>query len=157
MIHIYTDGACEPNPGYGGWGFVVYENGLEVAHRNGGNEATTNNIMEMTAVREALRYAKGEGMSAAEVIIHTDSQYVRKGCVTWRHSWAKKVWKRGPDEPLKNAELWQAIASAHDWFPCKIVWVRGHSGVAGNERADQLAADGREDFMPAHALAEVAA
>ncbi|WP_306049262.1 ribonuclease H family protein [Oceaniradius stylonematis] len=153
MIHIYTDGACEPNPGYGGWAFVVYEKGLEITNRNGGSENSTNNIMEMTAVLEALRYAKDAGLSAAEVIIHTDSQYVCKGCTIWRHSWKKKGWKRGPEKPLKNAELWQAIAEAHDAFPCKIVWVRGHSGVPGNERADQLADKGRRYFLPAHMVA----
>ena len=142
MIHIYTDGACEPNPGAGGWAFVVYEDGLETNNRNGGDLATTNNIMEMTAVLAALEYAKLVGLKTENVIIYSDSQYCVKGCTQWRHSWAKKGWTRGKPS-LANAELWQAMAAAHDAFPCAITWVRGHSGVPGNERADVLAGKGR--------------
>lgn len=142
MINIYTDGACEPNPGQGGWAFVVYEGGTEVNNRKGGDLDSTNNIMEMTAVLCALEFAVQAGYSPARTVVHSDSQYVVKGCTVWRHGWARKGWKRGK-KPLANADLWKAVAKAHDAFPCQIVWVRGHSGVLGNERADRLAAKGR--------------
>lgn len=142
-MNIYTDGACEPNPGAGGWAFVVFDaNGLEVNNRNGGDIKTTNNIMEMTGVLAALEFATLSGMKASEVKIFCDSQYVVKGCNSWRHSWARKGWEKGKPT-LANAGLWKAMAAAHDAFPCAITWVRGHSGIPGNERADQLAAKGR--------------
>lgn len=143
MIQIYTDGACEPNPGLGGWAFVVFDGGKEVANRNGGDADTTNNIMEMTAVLAALEYALLTGFSPATTAIHCDSQYVVKGCNEWRHGWKRKGWKRGI-KPLANDGLWKALDAAADAFPCKIIWVRGHSGVPGNERADRLAEAGRQ-------------
>jgi ribonuclease HI len=143
VIHIYTDGACEPNPGAGGWSFVVYDgNGFEVNNRNGGDIHTTNNIMEMTGVLAALEYAKLSGLKVSETAIYSDSQYCVKGCNEWRHSWKRKGWEVGKPK-LANAGLWRAIDAAHIEFPCKVIWVRGHSGVAGNERADRLAAKGR--------------
>lgn len=141
-IHIYTDGACEPNPGAGGWAFVVIEGGVETNNRNGGDIQSTNNAMELTAVLAALEYAKASGLPADDTTIYSDSQYCVKGCNEWRHGWARKGWTRNGDT-LANAGLWQAIAAAHDAFRCQIVWVRGHSGVPGNERADRLAAKGR--------------
>lgn len=141
-VHIYTDGACEPNPGAGGWAFVVIESGVEINNRNGGDIETTNNIMEMTAVLAALEYAKMAGLPVDDTTIYSDSQYCVKGCTVWRHGWKRKGWTRNGAD-LANAGLWKAIAAAHDAFPCQIVWVRGHSGVAGNERADRLAAKGR--------------
>ncbi|RVH87763.1 ribonuclease HI [Sinorhizobium meliloti] len=155
MIHIYTDGACEPNPGVGGWAFVVIESGIEINNRNGGCLSTTNNLMEMTGVLAALEYAALSGLEASEAVIYSDSQYCVKGCNEWRHGWAKKGWTRGKSA-LANAELWQAIAAAHDAFPCKIIWVRGHSGVPGNERADKLAEKGRARVLKQSVL-EVAA
>lgn len=143
MISIYTDGACEPNPGAGGWAFVVIESGVEINNRNGGCLSTTNNIMEMTAVLAALEYAALAGLKALDTVIYSDSQYCVKGCNEWRHGWKRKGWTRGK-EALANADLWKAIDAAHDAFPCKIVWVRGHSGVPGNERADALAEKGRQ-------------
>jgi len=147
MIHIYTDGACEPNPGAGGWAFVVYDqNGFETNNRNGGSVETTNNIMELTGVFAALVHARNMDRKPDEVTIYSDSQYVVNGCNDWRHGWEKKGWRRGK-AALANSELWQAISAAHDAFPCKITWVRGHSGVPGNERADRLAAKGRQHVL----------
>lgn len=145
MISIYTDGACEPNPGEGGWAFVIFnEFGFEVSASSGGDIQTTNNIMEMTGVLAALEHAKINGFSVSETTIYSDSQYCVKGCNEWRHGWKRKGWKRGKEAPLANAGLWQAIDAAHDAFPCKIMWVRGHSGISGNERADELAEQGRQ-------------
>lgn len=141
-FHIYTDGACEPNPGAGGWAFVVIESGVEINNRNGGDISTTNNIMELTGILSALEYAKQSGLPVADTIIYSDSQYCVRGCTEWRFNWQRKGWTRGK-EALANAGLWKAVAAAHDAFPCKIMGVRGHSGVPGNERADRLAAKGR--------------
>lgn len=142
MIDIYTDGACEPNPGIGGWGFIVFRDGVEVADRSGGDLATTNNVMEMTAVLCALEYAKMAAFNPEAVKIHSDSQYVVKGCNEWRHAWQRKGWTRGKSS-LANVGLWQAIAEAHDTFPCKIEWVKGHCGIPGNEAADAIAEKAR--------------
>lgn len=141
-IHIYTDGACEPNPGAGGWAFVVYECGVEITNRNGGDLETTNNIQEMTGLLAALEYCVIAKFKPEDVIIHCDSQYCVRGVNEWRHGWARKGWRRG-EKPLANEGMWRAIAAAHDAFNCAVVWVRGHSGVPGNERADQLADKGR--------------
>ncbi|MBD9455990.1 ribonuclease HI [Rhizobium sp. RHZ02] len=143
MISIYTDGACEPNPGAGGWAFVVYENGVNTQIRFGGDVSSTNNIMEMTAVLAAIEHCIAHRMKFTEVRIFSDSQYVVKGCNEWRHGWARKGWEKGKAS-LKNAGLWKAIAAAHDAFPCAITWVRGHSGIEGNEEADRLAEVGRK-------------
>lgn len=156
MIHIYTDGACEPNPGAGGWAFVAFdEEGNELFYRNGGQVEATNNIMEMTGLLSALEYAAWSEMRVSETTIYSDSQYCVKGCNEWRHSWARKGWERGKPG-LANAGLWKAIAAAHDAFPCKITWVRGHSGVPGNERADELADKGRKYVLVLNGI-EVAA
>ena len=137
MIEIFTDGACNPNPGQGGWSFVAYENGVEIHNASGSVNDTTNNVMEMTGVLNALVWARLVIQENANVLIKSDSAYVVKGCNIWRHRWAKNNW-RGKIN-LKNADLWKAIAAAHDAFPCKITWVKGHAGIAGNERADDLA------------------
>lgn len=156
MITIFTDGACEPNPGMGGWSFAVYENGIEIDTRKGGDLQSTNNIMEMTGVLCALDYAKMKGMKPSGVVICSDSQYCVKGCNTWRHSWKSRGWRRGKEGSVANVGLWQSIAIAHDAFPCKIQWVKGHSGIIGNERADELANEGRLLVMNRAGMEEAA-
>jgi ribonuclease HI len=146
MINIYTDGACEPNPGAGGWAFVVYDNDEKIQIRFGGDTFSTNNIMEMTAVLRALTHCAAHRMKPDDVRIFSDSQYVVKGCNQWRYSWAAKGWEKGKAS-LKNVALWKRIANAHDAFPCEITWIRGHSGIAGNEEADRLADVGRQNSI----------
>ena len=151
MINIFTDGACEPNPGIGGWAFVVVQDGVETEFRTGGHPSTTNNVMEMTAVLGALEYAEAKRFSPDSVTVHSDSQYVVNGCNVWRHGWKTKGWKRGV-KPLANDGLWKALDSAADTFPCRIEWVRGHAGNIWNERADELASEARivtADLFPA--------
>ncbi|RLJ65351.1 ribonuclease HI [Sulfurisoma sediminicola] len=138
-IDIYTDGACSGNPGPGGWGAILRYNGTE-KELFGGEAATTNNRMEMTAVIEALRALK----RPLEVRVHTDSQYVQKGISEWIHGWKKRGWKTADRKPVKNEDLWRtldALAAQHriEWH-----WVRGHAGHAENERADELARRGVE-------------
>jgi ribonuclease HI len=138
-VDIYTDGACSGNPGPGGWGAILRYNGTE-KELFGGEPATTNNRMEMTAVIEALRALK----RPLAVRVHTDSQYVQKGISDWIHGWKKRGWKTADKKPVKNEDLWRtldALAAQHriEWH-----WVRGHAGHAENERADELARRGVE-------------
>ena len=138
-VEIYTDGACKGNPGAGGWGALLVADGHE-KELCGGEPNTTNNRMELKAVIEALNALK----RPCQVVLHTDSQYVQKGISEWIHGWKARGWKTAAKEPVKNADLWQALdlaqkAHAVDWR-----WVRGHNGHPGNERADQLANRGVE-------------
>ncbi|MBZ3693233.1 ribonuclease HI [Phyllobacterium sp. R2-JL] len=150
---IFCDGACEPNPGLGGWGFAVYRDGVEVDAGYGGAHAVTNNIMEMTAALMALRWFESEGVTEP-VRLLCDSQYVVKGCNEWRHNWKKKGWKRkgenaAPEkQALKNVDLWMELDVALTVVPITLEWVKGHIGTIGNERADELAEMGRAALKP---------
>jgi ribonuclease HI len=141
-IEIYTDGACKGNPGVGGWGALV-KTGSSERELFGGAAATTNNRMEMMAVIEALTtLAPG-----TRVRLHTDSQYVQKGISEWIHAWKRRGWKTADKSPVKNVDLWQrldALAAQHD---VEWVWIKGHAGHDGNERADQLANRGVESVL----------
>ena len=138
MITIYTDGACIPNPGAGGWGFAVFNSDNSCIYEDcGGLAETTNNIMEMTAILKALRYAKG-----AEALIYSDSQYCINGLNSWRHKWKKAGWRRGQSK-LANADLWQDLSAHADRSKATFKWIRGHNGNVGNELADILAERGR--------------
>jgi ribonuclease HI len=133
-VEIYTDGACSGNPGPGGWGSVLMYNG----HRrelSGGEAQTTNNRMELMAVIQALETLK----RPCEVILHTDSTYVMKGMTEWLENWKRRNWRTADRKPVKNVELWQRLEQAIGRHAVQWRWVRGHSGVPGNERADELA------------------
>lgn len=138
-VEIWTDGACKGNPGPGGWGAWLKSGGHE-KELFGGDPQTTNNRMELTAVIEALASLKRR----CRVELHTDSQYVQLGITEWLPNWVRRGWKTADRKPVKNADLWQrllALSLKHDidWR-----WVRGHAGIDGNERADQLANRGVE-------------
>ncbi|MCP4386836.1 MAG: ribonuclease HI [Gammaproteobacteria bacterium] len=133
-VVIYTDGACRGNPGPGGWGVVLNYQDQRKTLRGFAAE-TTNNRMELTAVIEALRALS----RTCNVEINTDSKYVMQGINEWIANWKRNGWKTAARKPVKNYDLWQQLddeVSAHkiDWK-----WVKGHSGVEGNELADQLA------------------
>ncbi len=135
-VTIYTDGACKGNPGPGGWGALLqFADSTEKIF--GGQLATTNNRMELTAVIEALKALK----KPSEVTLYLDSEYVRKGITEWIHGWKARGWKTAAKEPVKNVELWQALDSMVTQCGHRITWkwVKGHSGDAGNEQADALA------------------
>jgi len=141
-VDIYTDGACKGNPGPGGWGAWL-RNGEHEKEICGGELNTTNNRMELKAVIEALSALS----RPCDVVLHTDSQYVQKGISEWIHGWKKRGWKTAAKEPVKNADLWQALDAAQARHQVEWRWVRGHNGHAGNERADQLANRGCASVM----------
>lgn len=133
-VQIYTDGACRGNPGIGGWGATLSYNGT-VKEIYGGEQLTTNNRMEMTAVIEALSALT----KASDVTLYSDSKYVLQGVNDWMPNWKKRNWKTASKQAVKNVDLWQKIDQLAQTHAIKWVWVKGHSGDPGNERADELA------------------
>lgn len=131
---MYTDGACRGNPGPGGWG-VLLRSGDREREICGGDPATTNNRMELTAAIRGLAALKRR----CRVLVYTDSEYVRRGIEEWLANWKRRGWKTAAKKPVKNEDLWRELdelAARHevDWR-----WVKGHAGNEGNERADALA------------------
>lgn len=137
VVEIWTDGACKGNPGPGGWGALLRQGRYE-KELCGGEAATTNNRMELTAVIEALRALKWP----CHVVVHTDSQYVQKGMSEWLPNWKRRGWRTADKKPVRNAELWQALDELVGVHQVEWRWVRGHAGDPGNERADALANQG---------------
>jgi ribonuclease HI len=134
VIEIYTDGACRGNPGPGGWAALLSKAGHE-KEISGAEALTTNNRMELTAVIRALEALR----RPVRARVYTDSEYVRRGISEWLPGWKARGWGTAARKPVKNQDLWEQLdelSAAHDieWR-----WVPGHAGVAGNERADQLA------------------
>lgn len=144
MIEIYTDGSCLGNPGNGGWGFIVVVDGKMLDERSGPAPDTTNNIMELSAVIQALSWL-GEIhprlVHPLEHKIHiwTDSQYVMKGVQEWSKNWIKNGWQTAAGKPVKNKEYWQELLNKTAVFDLEWHWVKGHSGHPMNERVDELA------------------
>lgn len=134
IVHIWTDGACLGNPGPGGWGAVLRWNGSE-RELAGGEAMTTNNRMELEAAIQALETLK----RPCEVILTTDSQYVRQGITSWLANWKRNGWKTASRQPVKNADLWERLDRAVAHHRVQWDWVKGHSGHPENERADALA------------------
>ncbi len=140
VVDIFTDGACRGNPGKGGWGALL-RSGTHQRELWGGEAATTNNRMELTAVIRALETLK-RPVSAR---VYTDSKYVLQGITEWIHGWKKNGWKTKAKEPVKNADLWQALEAAAAPHELQWVWVKGHAGHEGNEAADALANRGIDE------------
>jgi ribonuclease HI len=142
-VEIWTDGACKGNPGPGGWGALLRA-GSHEREIFGGEPATTNNRMELSAVIEALRALN----RPCAVTLHVDSTYVMHGITRWMAGWKRNGWLTGERKPVKNRELWEALdveVARHD---VRWVWVKGHAGDPGNERADALANRGVEATRP---------
>jgi ribonuclease HI len=133
-VIIYTDGACKGNPGPGGWGVLFEYKGNE-KELCGGETETTNNRMELMAAIRALESLK----QSCSVKLHTDSKYVLQGITEWMSNWKKRGWKTAANKPVKNEELWRRLDAAIQRHAIEWVWVKGHSGDSGNERADILA------------------
>jgi ribonuclease HI len=134
VVRVYTDGACKGNPGPGGWGALLRA-GAHERELCGGEHATTNNRMELTAVIRALEALK----RPARVEVYTDSEYVKNGITEWLPNWKRRGWKTADRKPVKNVDLWQALEAAAARHEVHWHWVRGHAGHAENERADALA------------------
>ena len=136
-VDIYTDGACSGNPGPGGWGAIL-RSGAHEKEICGGEPATTNNRMELLAAISALEALK----RPCEVILHTDSQYVKNGISSWIHGWKKNGWRTADRKPVKNEDLWRRLDEAVRRHKVEWRWVKGHAGTELNERADELAREG---------------
>ncbi len=134
-VNIYTDGACKGNPGPGGWGAVLVYNGIE-KELSGGEQKTTNNRMELTAVISALSALK----EPCEVELCSDSKYALDALIKgWAVSWQKNGWKKADKKPALNSDLWQVLLELTDMHKMTYVWVKGHEGHPYNERCDAMA------------------
>lgn len=134
LVEIYTDGACKGNPGAGGWG-VYWRYGVHEKELFGGEALTTNNQMELMAAIVALETLK----HPCQVRLHTDSKYVLQGITEWMVNWKSRGWKTAARQPVKNEQLWRRLDAAIQKHRIEWVWVKGHAGDPGNERADALA------------------
>jgi ribonuclease HI len=153
QVYAFTDGACSGNPGPGGWGVLLQarEGDAVVKERTlqGGEADTTNNRMELMAAIMALE-ALTRG---AQVVIVTDSAYVKNGVTGWIHGWKRNGWRTSDGKPVKNVELWQRLDLAQARHRVEWRWIKGHAGHAENERADELARAGMAPFKPARGAA----
>jgi len=138
-VEIWTDGGCKPNPGPGGWAAILVYRGNE-RELSGGESATTNNRMELTAAAEAL-----EALTRpCSVVLHTDSEYVKNGITRWHTGWVRRNWRNAAGDPVANMDLWRRLLDANARHKVDWRWVRGHSGNPMNERADALATIARD-------------
>ena len=141
IVELYTDGACRGNPGPGGWGVLLCYNGHE-KELSGGEHETTNNRMELMAAIQGLEALT----KSCDVTLYTDSKYVMQGITEWIDNWKAKGWKTAARKPVKNVDLWQRLDQARNNHQVNWVWVKGHSGHNGNERADELANRGVDEL-----------
>jgi ribonuclease HI len=138
-VEIWTDGGCKPNPGPGGWAAILRFGATE-KELSGGDSATTNNRMELTAAAAALEALT----KPCTVVLYTDSQYVQNGITRWHTGWVRKNWRTASGDPVANMDLWRRILAAAAQHDVDWQWVRGHNGNPMNERADVLATQARE-------------
>ena len=148
-LFAYTDGACSGNPGPGGWGvlLIARDNGAVVKERtlSGGEPQTTNNRMELMAAIAALEALTRD----SDLIIVTDSAYVKNGITEWMDNWKRKGWRTAGGPPVKNVDLWQRLDAARQRHRVEWRWIKGHAGHIENERADELARAGMAPYKSA--------
>ncbi|MCQ8241592.1 ribonuclease HI [Rhizosaccharibacter radicis] len=137
-MEIWTDGGCKPNPGPGGWGALLCYRGHE-KELSGGEAATTNNRMELTAAAAALEALN----RPCRIVVHTDSEYVRNGVTRWSTGWVRRNWRNASGDPVANIDLWRRLLDAAKRHEVEWRWVRGHSGDVNNERVDRIATAAR--------------
>lgn len=152
VVTASTDGACEPNPGPGGWG-VVLRYGDRELELYGGEVDTTNNRMEMMAAIKALEHLT----RPSRVLLRTDSQYLRRGITEWITAWKRNGWRTRQNKPVKNVDLWKRLDMAARRHDIDWVWVKGHSGDPDNERADELAGLGAQEAADEHLVHQLGA
>lgn len=141
IVELYTDGACSGNPGPGGWAYLLRHTASGAEREDsGGDRATTNNRMELTAVIEGL----GALTRPSSVDLYSDSQYVLKGLSEWMENWKKRGWKTASKKPVKNIELWQQLDELIRTHDVRFHWVKGHNEHPENERCDRLAVAARD-------------
>ncbi len=141
QVTIFTDGACSGNPGPGGWGAILMS-GPHRKELSGGEAMTTNNRMELLAAIESLEALK----QRSDVVLTTDSAYVKDGISKWIFGWKKKGWVTADKKPVKNTELWQRLDAARLKHKVEWRWIKGHAGHTENERADELARAGMAPY-----------
>ena len=142
-VEIYTDGACSGNPGPGGWG-VVLRYGEREKELSGGEDQTTNNRMELTAVIKGLEALK----ESCEITLYTDSKYVSDAFNQgWIYAWMKKGWKKADNKPVLNKELWQRLYELWKMHDITLVWVKGHADNRYNNRCDEMAVIESKKFL----------
>lgn len=134
VVYLYCDGACRGNPGPGGWG-VLLRFGEEERRLYGAETSTTNNRMELTAAIKGLEALLYE----VDIIVTTDSQYLRLGISQWIHNWKRRQWRTSQNKPVKNKDLWLLLDEQTQKHHIRWHWVKSHSGHVENEIADQLA------------------
>jgi ribonuclease HI len=152
QVVIHTDGGCEGNPGPGGWAAVL-RYGAQTREISGGDIATTNNRMELTAAIRALQTLR----EPCAVEMFTDSQYLRKGITEWIAAWKARGWKTKDKQPVKNVDLWQQLDVAAAKHRIEWKWLKGHAGHQDNERCDELAGAEMLKFRKTHSRAELKA
>jgi len=142
LVEIYTDGACKGNPGPGGWGALLRCNGHE-KQLFGGEGHTTNNRMELLAAIQGLSALT----KPSQVVLTTDSEYLRKGITEWLMSWKRRGWRTADKKPVKNVDLWQKLDEVAQKHKITWKWIKGHSGHPENDIADALANQGIAEMM----------
>ncbi len=133
-VYVYTDGGSRGNPGIGAWGVFIENEKKEIEELSGFEENTTNNKMELTAAIEGLSHLDKE----IDIVLYTDSKYVKDGITKWIKNWKVNGWKTAAKKPVKNADLWKKLDSEVNNHNVTWSWVKGHSGNKGNEIADNL-------------------
>lgn len=142
VVMVFTDGACSPNPGMGGWGIVMYD-AKGGRHEYSGAEAdSTNNRMELTGPIEALKKCSGK----YPIVLTSDSNYLVKGMTEWIQGWIQKGWKNSQRQPVPNKDLWEELLALTQGKQIEWKWVKGHGVNADNNRCDQLAVTARESL-----------
>ena len=148
-LQLFVDGCYEPGSGHGGWAFVAYRNGVEIAFDRGGADNAGNNVMEVTALLKAMAWIDGNA-AGEPAVIWSDSRHAVKGCNHLRPIWRSNGWKKADPNPkarrrtIADPDLWKAIdLQLSQNHQMTVAWCKGHFGIDGNERADELAEQGR--------------
>ena len=140
-FHLFTDGACQPNPGNGGWAFIAYPetHPKKRVIKSGYEEKATNNRMELMAVLKGLECLSVSLCGLSGITLSSDSKYLLNGIETWMHNWFKNDWKKKDKKPVVNDDLWKQIHALSQNLDIQCKYIKGHSGHPENEECDQLA------------------